>query len=139
MDLDRGRLARLDRKQLAGLGQDENARSRLLTVRRRWRLSRNGSERGTPTFVDGKKSSRATNGESNSQPRLRRTQEGRPPKVGRNERCPCGSRLKYKYCHGLPGRQRDLLSDNGLLAWSARLRGRPEWWGGRPCWGSSAA
>ena len=25
-------------------------------------------------------------------------------KVGRNERCPCGSSLKYKHCHGLPGR-----------------------------------
>lgn len=23
-------------------------------------------------------------------------------KVGRNERCPCGSGLKYKQCHGLP-------------------------------------
>jgi len=27
-----------------------------------------------------------------------------PTKVGRNERCPCGSRLKYKHCHGLPAR-----------------------------------
>jgi hypothetical protein len=25
-------------------------------------------------------------------------------KVGRNDRCPCGSGLKYKYCHGLTGR-----------------------------------
>ena len=25
-------------------------------------------------------------------------------KVGRNERCPCGSGLKYKQCHGLSGR-----------------------------------
>jgi len=25
-------------------------------------------------------------------------------KVGRNERCPCGSGLKYKHCHGRPGR-----------------------------------
>jgi preprotein translocase subunit SecA len=24
-------------------------------------------------------------------------------KTGRNERCPCGSGLKYKHCHGLPG------------------------------------
>jgi len=24
-------------------------------------------------------------------------------KVGRNERCPCGSGLKYKYCHGAAG------------------------------------
>ena len=26
------------------------------------------------------------------------------PKVGRNERCLCGSGLKYKHCHGLSGR-----------------------------------
>jgi hypothetical protein len=26
-------------------------------------------------------------------------------KVGRNERCPCGSGLKYKHCHGMTGRQ----------------------------------
>ena len=25
-------------------------------------------------------------------------------RVGRNDRCPCGSGLKYKHCHGLPGR-----------------------------------
>ncbi|MEX2622449.1 MAG: SEC-C metal-binding domain-containing protein [Acidimicrobiia bacterium] len=25
-------------------------------------------------------------------------------KDGRNERCPCGSGLKYKHCHGLPDR-----------------------------------
>lgn len=25
-------------------------------------------------------------------------------KVGRNERCPCGSGLMYQHCHGLPGR-----------------------------------
>lgn len=25
-------------------------------------------------------------------------------RVGRNERCPCNSGLKYKHCHGLPGR-----------------------------------
>jgi preprotein translocase subunit SecA len=26
-------------------------------------------------------------------------------KVGRNERCPCGSGLKYKHCHGLQARR----------------------------------
>jgi len=26
-------------------------------------------------------------------------------KVGRNERCPCGSGMKYKHCHGLAGRR----------------------------------
>jgi uncharacterized protein YecA (UPF0149 family) len=29
-----------------------------------------------------------------------RTKQG---KKGRNERCPCGSDLKYKQCHGSPG------------------------------------
>jgi hypothetical protein len=27
------------------------------------------------------------------------------PRTGRNERCPCGSGIKYKNCHGLAGRQ----------------------------------
>jgi uncharacterized protein YecA (UPF0149 family) len=26
-------------------------------------------------------------------------------KIGRNERCPCRSGLRYKHCHGLPGRR----------------------------------
>ncbi len=30
-------------------------------------------------------------------------------KVGRNERCPCGSGLKYKHCHGLPGHRSSQL------------------------------
>ena len=32
------------------------------------------------------------------------------PKVGRNDRCPCGSGLKYKYCHGLTGRPPNVVS-----------------------------
>ena len=32
------------------------------------------------------------------------------PKVGRNDRCPCGSGLKYKHCHGLPGRLPNVVS-----------------------------
>jgi len=27
------------------------------------------------------------------------------PEIGRNERCPCGSGLKYKHCHGQAGRR----------------------------------
>jgi hypothetical protein len=30
---------------------------------------------------------------------------GTRAKTGRNERCPCGSGLKYKHCHDLPGWQ----------------------------------
>jgi uncharacterized protein YecA (UPF0149 family) len=32
------------------------------------------------------------------------------PKVGRNERCPCRSGLKYKFCHGLTGRPPNVVS-----------------------------
>lgn len=32
------------------------------------------------------------------------------PKTGRNERCPCGSGLKYKHCHGLPGRPPNVVT-----------------------------
>ena len=32
------------------------------------------------------------------------------PKVGRNDRCPCGSGLKDKYCHGLRGRPPNVVS-----------------------------
>ena len=31
-------------------------------------------------------------------------------KVGRNDRCPCGSGLKYKHCHGLPDRLPNVVS-----------------------------
>ena len=32
------------------------------------------------------------------------------PMIGRNERCPCGSGLKYKHCHGLTGRPPNVVS-----------------------------
>ena len=31
-------------------------------------------------------------------------------KVGRNDRCPCGSGLKHKHCHGLPDRLPNVVS-----------------------------
>ncbi len=36
--------------------------------------------------------------------RTPQTAAARIVKVGRNERCPCGSGLKYKHCHGGPPR-----------------------------------
>lgn len=44
--------------------------------------------------------------------RIRMQRTSRAParavtKVGRNERCPCGSGLKYKHCHGLAGGRTD--------------------------------
>ena len=37
--------------------------------------------------------------------RTKRAPLASAPKIGRNERCPCGSGLKYKRCHGLTGRR----------------------------------
>ena len=37
--------------------------------------------------------------------RAKRSPLASAPKVGRNERCPCGSGRKYKHCHGLAGRR----------------------------------
>ncbi len=31
------------------------------------------------------------------------------PKIGCNDRCPCGSGLKYKHCHGLPARSPNVV------------------------------
>jgi len=31
-------------------------------------------------------------------------------KIGRNDRCPCGSGFKYKHCHGLPGRPPNVVA-----------------------------
>ncbi len=39
----------------------------------------------------------------------------RQAKVGRNERCSCGSGRKYKHCHGLLGRWGGVLVDDVLL------------------------
>ncbi|HJQ76487.1 MAG TPA: SEC-C metal-binding domain-containing protein [Acidimicrobiia bacterium] len=38
--------------------------------------------------------------------KLARQPSGTGAKTGRNERCPCGSGLKYKQCHGLCGGSR---------------------------------
>jgi hypothetical protein len=38
-----------------------------------------------------------------------RRQSDTTPKVGRNDRCPCGSGLKYKHCHGLPARSPNVV------------------------------
>lgn len=37
-------------------------------------------------------------------PRVAGVRAQNKAKVGRNDRCPCGSGLKYKKCHGFPGR-----------------------------------
>ena len=36
-------------------------------------------------------------------------------KIGRNERCPCGSGLKYKRCHGVAGRHTQPAMGGGLV------------------------
>jgi len=169
MDLDRGTLARIDRRLLAGLGDDEAFRTlRVPATAAKWStwkrycdaagvsmgravamlmdrelLSVFGEHTagGWPAFarqaveelknrearvevrehkVDIDEARMRERGE-----RLRRWEDElevreRPAefasrsasrhsaagsKIGRNERCPCGSGLKYKRCHGLAGRR----------------------------------
>jgi hypothetical protein len=166
MDLGRGVLARIDRKLLAGLGQDETYRmvrvpvsaSKWSTWKRycdsagismgraietlidRELVSVFGDHTGDhPVFAEQVEEELARRQEqvarreekaSGAEERLRAWNEhlrrweaelearerrleltakmaAQPreaaTKVGRNERCPCGSGLKYKHCHGLPG------------------------------------
>lgn len=168
MDLDRGVLARIDRKLPAGLGQNETYRMvRVPVTASKWSTWKRycdsaGSSMGraiaamihrelvaafgdsaadaVPVFAEQAEEELARRHEQTvgrelkaaaAEERLRawdehlRSWEGKfaarerraelisrlsarssqaPTKVGRNERCPCGSGLKYKHCHGLPGR-----------------------------------
>ena len=168
MDLDRGTLARIDRKLLAGLGQDETfqmvrvpvtaakwatwkrycgaaglSMGRAITVLIERELvtvfgdstedeipvfARRASERLAARELQVSARERAVKDAEerigNQNKRLRLWEEAleareqrneraskllagstaTAPKVGRNERCPCGSGLKYTHCHGLPGR-----------------------------------
>jgi hypothetical protein len=171
MDLDRGMLARIDRKLMAGLDQDETFRMvRVPVTEAQWSTWKRycdaaGTSMGRAIMTLIERELVSTFGESTgegppvlaeragdqlaareaelavrecaveaTEERLRgwndrlrlwhgelkaleqRTemaskQAARPmetaSKVGRNERCPCGSGLKYKHCHGLAGRQPD--------------------------------
>jgi hypothetical protein len=168
MDLDRGTLARIDRRLLAGLDQDESFRMVRVPVRAAmwstWKrycgaagismgraiaaliehelvsVLGEGNGEGVAVLADqveeqfAARERRVAAREHSvgaAEERLRgwterrRHQEAelqireqrieiaskavaRPrqtgPKVGRNERCPCGSGLKHKHCHGLAGR-----------------------------------
>ncbi|GBE22680.1 hypothetical protein BMS3Bbin01_02056 [bacterium BMS3Bbin01] len=168
MELDRGTLARVDRKLLAGLGQDETYRMvRLPVSAAKWSTWKRYCEsagismgRALAAMIDrelvsvfgdlsgddlpvlaykaeeelarreaavarregeldaAEKRLRSSNEHLYSRERELANRErraelvlklaGRPAadrtKVGRNERCPCGSGLKYKQCHGLVGR-----------------------------------
>ena len=169
MDLERGVLARIDRKLLAGLGQDEAYRMvRVPVTASKWSTWRRycesagvsmgraivalidrelvsvfGDHAGDdlPVLAEQAEEELARRQEqvarreetvSGVEERLRgwnehlRRWEGeletremrvefaskipaRPgeasTKVGRNERCPCGSGMKYKHCHGRPDRE----------------------------------
>lgn len=168
MDLDRGALARVDRKLLAGLGEDETYRMvRVPVTAAKWSTWKRycdsaGVSMGraittlidrelvgvfgdhtayhSPVFARRAEEELASRQEQVSRreekaaaveerlrawnDRLRRwevelesrerrvefaakraAQPGEAEaKVGRNQRCPCGSGLKYKHCHGLPSR-----------------------------------
>lgn len=167
MDLDRGTLARIDRKLLAGLDRDETFRMvRVPATAAKWSTWKRYSDavgismgRAIMTLIDSELVSAlgcSIGGElpvlaqgaeeqlaareaqvdarehdvAAAEGRLRRQNEQlrlwegeleareqraelasrlaqrpleAPTKVGRNERCPCRSGLKYKHCHGLPG------------------------------------
>ena len=167
MDLDRGTLARIDRKILAGLGQDETYRmvrvpataAKWATWKRYCDSARVSMGRAIVTLIDHelmsvfgdsggddppvfaeqaeeeltRREAEVARGEVRveaAEKRLRgwserlRGWEGElgvrgyraelkaklaaqpaadRTKVGRNERCPCGSGRKYKHCHGLSG------------------------------------
>jgi hypothetical protein len=169
MDMDRGTLARIDRKLLAGLGDDEAYRTlRVPATGAKWSIWKRycdsvgvsmgravtmlidreligvfGEHSGDelPVFAQrateelaireanvATREDRVTAGEKHlfvMDEQLRRRERelnireqrvelvskvvSRPSvarvKVGRNERCPCGSGLKYKRCHGLAGRE----------------------------------
>ena len=167
MDMDRGTLARIDRKLLAGLGDDEAYRTlRVPATGAKWStwkrycdsvgvsmgravtmlidrelISVFGDVTGddSPVFAQRateelaireakiairerkvdtdeqrmrERSERLRRWEDALEARERRAEAvskltspqstGRA-KIGRNERCPCGSGLKYKHCHGLSG------------------------------------
>ncbi len=168
MDLDRGELARIDRKLLASLGRDETYRmvrvpvspakwstwkrycdsagismgraivalidrelatafddlgadvSPVLAQRAREQLARReaaaASRERAAASAEKRLSSRSEQlgrWELELEERERRVElalqlvaqrQDAAPKVGRNERCPCGSGRKYKHCHGLPDR-----------------------------------
>jgi len=171
MDLDRGTLARIDRRLLAGLDQDESFRMVRVPVRvpvraamwSTWKrycdaagismgraiaaliehelvsVLGEGNGEGVAVLADQAEEQFAArerqvaareNNVAAAEERLRwterlRHQEAelqireqriemaskaivRPrqtgPKTGRNERCPCGSGLKHKHCHGLASR-----------------------------------
>ena len=168
MDMDRGTLAKIDRKLLAGLGDDEAYRTlRVPATAAKWSTWKRYCDsagismgRAIITLIDSELFSvfgdvtsdeqhvfaqrateelaiREAENEARereataSDERLRRHDErlrlwegeleareqraglatklaSRPTmvkaKVGRNERCPCGSGLKYKQCHGQAGR-----------------------------------
>ena len=169
MDMDRGTLARIDRKLLAGLGGDEAYRTlRVPVVAARWATWKRycdsvgvsmgravtmlidreligvfGDVTGddSPVFaqraieqlaireakiahrereVDGDEArmsewgGRLRRREDDLEAREQRVESTSKlasrhstsrVKIGRNERCPCGSGLKYKHCHGVAGRR----------------------------------
>jgi hypothetical protein len=167
-DLDRGTLARIDRKLLAGLGQDETYRmvrvpatpakwstwkrycdsagvsmgraiatlidrelvsvfgdqngDRLLVfaeqaeaelARRQQQVARREEQASAVEERLQRRNAHLRTWEVELEARERRVEvaakmaaqpDEAETKVGRNQCCPCGSGLKYKHCHGLPGR-----------------------------------
>jgi len=145
MDLDRGTLARIDRRLLAGLDRDKRFQMvRVPVTPAKWSTWKRYCDaagismgRAIAALIDHELADREAaltkrgNELSEAEERVRRWSEhlrgreheievrewrveaatnlpsrpaGARTKTGRNERCPCGSGLKHKQCHGLPGR-----------------------------------
>lgn len=104
MDLDRGTLARIDRKLLAGLGQCATFQMvRVPVTAAKWSTEeRLHGWTEQLRIWEGELQAREQRTRIVSSLALRPADASR--KVGRNERCPCRSGLKYKHCHGLAGR-----------------------------------
>ena len=82
--------------------RSERPRSSPGSVRRM--RSKRGRERGVSGCDVGRMNSRPESGEQTLVLKLMSRDSTGRVKIGRNERCPCGSGLKYKHCHGLADR-----------------------------------
>ena len=129
MDLDRGVLARMDRKLLAGLGQDETFRMvRVPAAPAKWSTWKRycdsaGISMGRTIGALIKRELVAVFSESAGDSPLpaSKAEEELASREAANERCPCGSGLKYKHRHGLPGRHSGTPSKESFASADCRV------------------
>ncbi len=89
----------LSRIQLASENEIQEAeRRRREAAARRMDFSHPGS--ADAGAADRRRTRQGRNGQAAEQPAVAETFVRQDRKIGRNERCPCGSGRKYKHCHG---------------------------------------